>query len=58
MNDTKRYDSKRNSVNCSAKNCAYNPDGYSCSAEHIDVSGKSAECTGETCCDTFKRKST
>ncbi len=57
MNDTKRYESKRSHIGCNAKNCAYNPDGCSCVADHIDVSGRSAECTGETCCDTFKKRS-
>ncbi|HBR08221.1 MAG TPA: DUF1540 domain-containing protein [Clostridiales bacterium] len=57
MNDTKRYNTKRSSIGCSAKNCTYNPDGESCSADHIDVCGHSAETTGETCCNTFKHKS-
>lgn len=56
MNDTRRYESKHNNIGCNAKNCVYNPDGTSCSAAHIEVAGKTAECTGETCCDTFRQK--
>ena len=38
------------------ENCAYNEQGRSCSASHIKVDGKRAQCTGETSCSTFKQK--
>ena len=39
---------------CDAKHCSYIQVGNYCTADHIKVSGQRAECTGETCCDTFK----
>ncbi|HIR54396.1 MAG TPA: DUF1540 domain-containing protein [Candidatus Scatomorpha intestinigallinarum] len=43
-------------IGCDAENCAYNEQGRSCTAAHIKVDGKRAQCTGETSCTTFKQK--
>lgn len=56
MSDTKRYGEKMSSIGCDAENCAFNEGGCTCKAEHIKVDGRCAECTGETCCSTFKPK--
>ena len=52
MNETK----KQATIGCDAENCAFNEQGRSCSASHIKVDGKRAQCTGETSCSTFKQK--
>ena len=52
MNETK----KNPSIGCDAENCLYNEQGHSCTASHIKVDGKRAQCTGETSCPTFKQK--
>ncbi len=56
MSDTKRYGKCQGSVGCDAANCVYNEDGCTCCADHIKVDGRCAQCTGETCCSTFKAK--
>lgn len=55
MSDTKRYG--KSEIGCDAEHCVYNEDGEICFADHIKVDGKRAQCTGETCCSTFKPKS-
>ncbi len=52
MNETK----KQATIGCDAENCLYNEQGRSCTAGHIKVDGKRAQCTGETSCSTFKQK--
>lgn len=56
MNDTKRY-GRCSDVGCDVESCVYNENGCSCTAEHINVDGKRAHATCDTCCSTFKEKS-
>ena len=56
MNENKRHMGTAATIGCAAENCAYNEQGRSCTAAHIKVDGKRAQCTGETSCTTFKQK--
>lgn len=56
MNENKRHMGTAATIGCDAENCAYNEQGRTCSASHIKVDGKRAQCTGETSCTTFKQK--
>ena len=42
-------------IRCSASRCAYNQNGH-CSADHVTVSGGSAEGMTETICDSFEAR--
>ena len=52
MNENKRHMGTAATIGCDA----YNEQGRSCTAAHIKVDGKRAQCTGETSCTTFKQK--
>lgn len=39
-------------LKCSAINCGYNEDHYCCKGD-IMVGGKRAECSDDTCCESF-----
>lgn len=57
MSDTKKYEGKVcTPIGCNAEHCTYNENGCDCVAEHINVTGRSAQSTGETSCATFKPK--
>ena len=56
MNETRKHTGTSATIGCDAENCAYNEQGRTCSASHIKVDGKRAQCTGETRCTTFKQK--
>lgn len=43
------------SIDCEATKCTYN-NNYKCVAKHVDISGSSANSTGETCCATFSER--
>lgn len=42
-------------VNCEAATCIYNDNRF-CSAEHINISGKNANTSGQTECASFKEE--
>lgn len=44
------------SLNCSAKECGYYKDDL-CERNHINVGGKQAHRTAETCCESFENQS-
>lgn len=50
-NDTMEPESHLDVV-CKAEKCVYNSEGF-CNADHIDISGISANTNGETLCATF-----
>ena len=43
------------SIDCEVAKCAYNSN-YKCTAEHVDISGTTADTSKETSCVTFKEK--
>lgn len=43
-------------LNCKSSKCIYNHSGL-CNADYINVSGKYAHSSNETCCNTFKEGS-
>lgn len=49
------HPSKTVSIDCEARNCAYNQN-YKCEADHVDISGKNANCSDDTVCATFKER--
>ena len=55
-NNRRNNNGKGATIGCDAENCLYNEQGHSCTAAHIKVDGKRAQCTGETSCTTFKQK--
>ena len=52
MNDCKT----ENCIKCTVKNCVYHTMNDSCKAGTIKVGNSTANCCGETCCDTFEAK--
>lgn len=42
-------------LKCAATNCVYNEDKYCCKGD-INVGGKSACTTDETCCESFRER--